>query len=1256
MSQELGLSIVISAVDAASKDIEAVNRKVKELREELDRSEFSRAGDGIQRIGQAARDATQPMANAAKSGLAFAGALTAIATALAGKLYQSAVSYEGALLDLGKVLDGGRAQAEQYGEQLNKLAEGYAQNGQELLASMTNFVQAGYRADEAFRLVSESVKLMIAGDLEAGEASRNLISILKGFDAPASEAAHAVDALNAVSNSYATNVKQLSDGMAALSPVAKQMGFTLDETAGLLTPVIEVYQSGAEAADALKVGLLKLTEDTKPVQDALAQIGVSQRDLNGQLRSGKDIFLDVARAFQTLSDIEKLDLTQRLVGLEQAGRMSTVLGNLGKVMEVTATAANSAGSAFKEVQTRLQSAQADIDRANERFRQLAVTLGNQFKTEITGVVDATGQLAKAFDDAVKGGALDPLLAALRPQVAAIGTLFEAMAEHLEEALNGLDWTPLVTAIGDLSGEFGEAFRQLTAGMDLTTVDGLRTLLQSLINVLAKFTAYIAGVVDGLGPLFGALRTFFGLISGENTTLSRLVGEMHGLALSVNTLAPAISALGSAFMGTLGTVVEWTAKILLAAVALRLLAASGVPVAAILARLATLIGGLSPALAGALAAISGLSGAVVALGVAATAGGFAFGLLINKFWGWVGELIEAKTGLDLFSTAQERAQKSADWSNNRLGDKLREISQATGVTVTSMKELEAAVRSGALVQDAASGAWSKGNAELKRQQAEAKGAAAASQLLSDRAAQQAQITESLAAAYRAQGLEYDARTGAVTRATQAEQALGQAMSAEAQLAAQGIEVLEFRNDQLYRLTGTTSGAAAAQAKLAAAIQQGAAADAQAYAAALSELSNRQAEVINAADAEAVRRVTIARELGQDLAGIEAEIAATKKRSLSQILRDYQAHIASLNAAARSHLDEVKRIEDEIAALKLSTEDRLRALRQRGMSDYQAYQDQQSQIAEKGAQARAALEAGEFERASTLYEEQAALAERAARAVRDGDKEIVSEQKAVATAVDQVAQAMAGKEQALQAMADSHRARADAANAALQATEAAAQGAASQIAALDGADTASQHTIDANIDAVLREIDQLNGRDTSSTHTIRVVEQRAVGGLIGLHSGGPVFPRPAWSRVPGLGNEDTVPAALPTGAYVLRQAAARYYGPLLQRLASGGLVNTLLTPGERWFKPATVARHGQGLFDALNHLAIPREQLAAALHGFTAPAARFAAGGLVGAASAATGARDQVDINLQIGARPVRLQGARDQAQALASALKELQRGL
>jgi TP901 family phage tail tape measure protein len=621
---DVTLRLIIQAVDLATKDIDGVHEKLQQLGDELTKNEFSRSAEGMQAFSDSVKGATQPLADAAKNTLALSAAITGVASFMAGQAYQSAVSYESALADLAKVIDGGMDSAKGYGQQLNQMALQYSQNGQELVQAMANFVQAGYDADEAFRLVEQSVKLMIAGELEAGDASQQLVSILKGFKEPADQAGRAVDILNEVSNKYATNVNELATGMAAISPIAKQMGFSMEETAGLLTPVIEVFQSGSEAADALKTGLQRLTDNTTPVKDALASIGVSQLDLNGNMRSGRDVFLDVARSMVGLTEAQKSFVVQQLVGVDQAGRMTQVFDNLAVYLGVTNTALDSTGSALKEVNTRLETSEASNKRAAESWRQLGVTLGNTLKPQITGVIDATGNLAKAFDGAVKSGDLAPLLNVIKPQVAAVENLFQAMAANMQGALAGVDWTPLVNGIKELSGEFGEAFAALTDGMDLMTQSGLQTFLQNLINLLGNFTQYVAGIVDGLEPFIDGLNVLFKAVSTNLPEFSKLIGQIQGLSLSINQGLPFILEWGNRIFGVVGAIVDWTVKIGLLIGAFKLLTAAGIPVGAMLTGLVTQFLALNPAIAGVLAGLAGMPGLVLALVAAAGGLGVALG--------------------------------------------------------------------------------------------------------------------------------------------------------------------------------------------------------------------------------------------------------------------------------------------------------------------------------------------------------------------------------------------------------------------------------------------------------------------------------------------------------------------------------------------------------------------------------------------------------------------------------------------------------
>ncbi len=308
------------------------------------------------------------------------GTIIAATAAAAGffgvKVFGEAIKFESALLDLQKVMSDSEGQASQFTEVSEELAKKFGVSSAEVLQGAANFKQAGFDLKESFELQEQALKLVIAGDIEAAQASELLVSTLKGFKAPASEAARLTDVLNEVSNKYATNLEQLAIGMAEVSPIAKIMGFTFEETAGLLTPIIEVFRSGSESAQGFRTGLLKLLDDAVPVTNALKDLGVDQKELNGSMRSGKAIVGDVAQAFRGLEENQKLVFATQIVGIRQAAKMVQVFDGLAQTTTITNDAMKAQGSINREVEIRLASTAIKGKKAAQSFNIMAKSLGN----------------------------------------------------------------------------------------------------------------------------------------------------------------------------------------------------------------------------------------------------------------------------------------------------------------------------------------------------------------------------------------------------------------------------------------------------------------------------------------------------------------------------------------------------------------------------------------------------------------------------------------------------------------------------------------------------------------------------------------------------------------------------------------------------------------------------------------------------------------------------------------------------------------
>jgi TP901 family phage tail tape measure protein len=446
--------------------------------------------------------------------------------------YKKTIEFSSATADLNKVLsDTEKVYLKGAQKEALKLSETYGESSSKTLQSMANFKQAGFNLQESMELTKNSLDLVIAGDVQAAEASEYLVSTLKGFKAPASDAARLVDILNEVSNEYATDVKQLAIGMSDLSPIAHTMGFSFEETAGILTPVIEVFRSGSESAMALKTGLLKLIDDAKPVREALASIGVNQKDANGQLRSGKDILADVSRAFQGLDQNQKLFVTQQLVGIEQSARMVEVFNGLNKSTEVTSVAMKSAGSAAKEVAIRLAEPEVVLKKFMTGIENLGIAIGGKFKDSLTGIVSGGVEIEKTLSKLIDDGTFAPIFDALNKFALQAKDYLSAIAKNLPAVMKQIDWTGVINSFDNLGSSVSGAFKAIFGNLDLTTVEGLKTFIQKLVDAFAALNNVTAGVIDGMRPLFSIIGEGIDQFGNMNTGVADLVGNILGMAKS-----------------------------------------------------------------------------------------------------------------------------------------------------------------------------------------------------------------------------------------------------------------------------------------------------------------------------------------------------------------------------------------------------------------------------------------------------------------------------------------------------------------------------------------------------------------------------------------------------------------------------------------------------------------------------------------------------------------------------------------------------
>ena len=140
-------------------------------------------------------------------------------------------------------------------------------------------------------------------------------------------------------------------------------------------------------------------------------------------------------------------------------------------------------------------------------------------------------------------------------------------------------------------------------------------------------------------------------------------------------------------------------------------------------------------------------------------------------------------------------------------------------------------------------------------------------------------------------------------------------------------------------------------------------------------------------------------------ISKDVTEKKKQAFERATAYLERELAKSLDAEKRLAAAIKGIQEDIAGFHESTEEKIRDLRRRGMTEEQAYYDRVAELNEKLAKARA-LDPSQYEEAKKLFEEVKNAAGSLVGEVKRGNTVIVSNQQTLNTAIGMLRQAEDG----------------------------------------------------------------------------------------------------------------------------------------------------------------------------------------------------------------------------------------------------------
>lgn len=345
-------------------------------------------------------------------------------------------------------------------------------SAKEAAEGMENLVAAGFTTSEIMDAMPGLLDLAAASGEDLATSSDIAASTLRGFGLEAKDAAHVADVLAENANRTNSSVAETGMAMKYVSPIARAMGISLEETAAAIGIMANAGIQGSQAGTTLRGALSRLSKPTDAMVEAMEDLGISFYDSNGKMKSLKQQIKMLDKAMEGMTDEQKNNYLVTLYGQEALSGMMVLLNegedSLGNLTEAYKNCDGSAKKAAKTMQDNLAGSLEQLGGAAE---SLGIVFYDTVSDSLKEAAETATASVESITDAFNNGGLDAAIQAAGDEFANLAVI---AADHAPEMVDTA--VDFIESFAD--GVYDNKDRLLSSAGDMaeTLAGGLAQLL------------------------------------------------------------------------------------------------------------------------------------------------------------------------------------------------------------------------------------------------------------------------------------------------------------------------------------------------------------------------------------------------------------------------------------------------------------------------------------------------------------------------------------------------------------------------------------------------------------------------------------------------------------------------------------------------------------------------------------------------------------------------------------------------------------
>lgn len=518
--------------DALQREIVETEQELRRLQEEAARTNTTLAK--ISEVGGKLENAGNTIAGAGKKMMGVTTVIGGLGTAAV----KTAADFDTSMSKVAAVSGATGKDLEALRDKAREMGAKTKYSASEAAEAMNYMAMAGWKTEDMLSGIDGIMNLAAASGEDLATTSDIVTDALTAFGLTAKDSGHFADILAAASSNANTNVSMMGETFKYCAPIAGALGFSAEDTAEAIGLMANAGIKSSQAGTSLRSIMNNLTGDIKLSGAALGDVTIATTNADGSMRGLSDILADCRGAFGKLSESEKANAAESLVGKNaMSGFLALMNAAPADIAKLTGAIDNCDGASAKMADTMQDNLAGQLTILKSQLQELAIAFGEILMPAIRSIVSHVQAFINRLNGMDEGTKQSIVKIALL--VAAIG--------------------PLLIIIGTTISKVGmamKAFSSLAQGiMTLSAkVGGMSGLMGKLGAAIGGISAPVVAVVAVIGTLVAA---FVHLWNTNEGFREAIIGTWNRIKKTVSGFCQGIvdrlNALGFSFQDITGVI-------------------------------------------------------------------------------------------------------------------------------------------------------------------------------------------------------------------------------------------------------------------------------------------------------------------------------------------------------------------------------------------------------------------------------------------------------------------------------------------------------------------------------------------------------------------------------------------------------------------------------------------------------------------------------------------------------------------------------